>query len=46
MRRQGIVGITAEGIGADAKPGHDRRGGSLLLMRRKWLRLFFFFFGF
>ena len=22
---QGIVGVTAEGIGADAKPGHDRR---------------------
>ena len=23
---EGIVGITAEGIGADAKPGHDRPG--------------------
>jgi len=23
--RQGLVGISAEGLGVDAKPGHDRR---------------------
>ena len=24
--RQGLVGISAEGLGVDAKPGHDRHG--------------------